>query len=308
MTGESLPVEKGPGDPVVGGSINRSGAVTFRATKVGSETALAQIVALVQRAQSSKAPGQRLADRAAQYLVILAVGSGIVTFLAWMLFGDAGFVLALTFAISAVVIACPDALGLATPTAVAVGTGIAARHNILIKDAATLEGLSGIQAVVLDKTGTLTEGKPSLTDVVQRRVDEDDLLRIAACAERAASTRSPGRSSRGRGARGAAHPSRGFHGDRRSWCRGASRRATRSSLATQADARPRSGHRRPRMSARGVGRARAALRCTSPLTAGPPAFWPWLTPSGRARGRRSRAFRGGRDRGRDDDGRQPPHG
>lgn len=183
VTGESLPVEKGPGDSVVGGAINRSGAVTFRATKVGSDTALAQIVALVQRAQSSKAPGQRLADKAAQYLVILAVGSGIVTFLAWMLFGGAGFVLALTFAISAVVIACPDALGLATPTAVAVGTGIAARHNILIKDAATLEGLSGIQAVVLDKTGTLTEGKPSLTDVVSSGWDEVDLLRIATSAE-----------------------------------------------------------------------------------------------------------------------------
>ena len=169
---------------MIGGSINRSGAITFRATKVGDETALAQIVALVQQAQSSKAPGQRLADKAAQYLVILAVGSGIITFIAWTVFGDLGFVLALTFAISAVVIACPDALGLATPTAVAVGTGIAARHNILIKDAATLEGLSGIQAVVLDKTGTLTEGKPSLTDVVTSPGwNEDELLRIAAGAE-----------------------------------------------------------------------------------------------------------------------------
>ena len=184
VTGESLPVAKGPGDPVIGGSINRSGAITFRATRVGSDTALAQIVALVQQAQSSKAPGQRLADRAAQYLVILAVGSGIVTYLAWSLFGGAGFVLALTFAISAVVIACPDALGLATPTAVAVGTGIAARRNILIKDAATLEGLSAITAIVLDKTGTLTEGKPSLTDVVTAPDwGEDDLLRIAASAE-----------------------------------------------------------------------------------------------------------------------------
>ena len=177
-------MEKGPGDSVIGGSINRSGAITFRATKVGDETALAQIVALVQQAQNSKAPGQRLADKAAQYLVILAVGSGIITFVAWMVFGDVGFVLALTFAISAVVIACPDALGLATPTAVAVGTGIAARHNILIKDAATLEGVSSIQAVVLDKTGTLTEGKPSLTDVVTAPDwDDDELLRIAAGAE-----------------------------------------------------------------------------------------------------------------------------
>jgi Cu2+-exporting ATPase len=184
VTGESLPVDKGPGDPVVGGSINRSGTVTFTATRVGAETALAQIVRLVETAQNSKAPGQRLADKAAQYLVILAVGSGVVTFIAWIVFGDADFVRALTFAISAVVIACPDALGLATPTAVAVGTGIAARHNILIKDAATLEGVSGIEAVVLDKTGTLTEGKPSLTEVVPvAGWTEDDLLALAASAE-----------------------------------------------------------------------------------------------------------------------------
>jgi Cu2+-exporting ATPase len=184
VTGESIPVDKELGDPVIGGSINRSGMVTFRATKVGADTALAQIVKLVQTAQNSKAPGQRLADKAAQYLVILAVGSGITTFLAWTIFGAAGFVMALTFAISAVVIACPDALGLATPTAVAVGTGIAARHNILIKDAATLEGVAGIQVVVMDKTGTLTEGKPSLTTIVPVGNRSDaELLRIAAIAE-----------------------------------------------------------------------------------------------------------------------------
>jgi Cu2+-exporting ATPase len=185
VTGESLPVEKGPGDVVVGGSINRSGSATFRATKVGSDTALAQIVAMVERAQSSKAPGQRLADTAAQYLVILAVGSGIITFLVWYFLGDAAAITALTFAISAVVIACPDALGLATPTAVAVGTGIGARHNILIKDAATLEGIAGIDAVIFDKTGTLTEGRPSLTDlVITEGWDRENVLRLAAAAER----------------------------------------------------------------------------------------------------------------------------
>ena len=185
VTGESLPVDKAVGDAVVGGSINRSGAITFRATKVGADTALAQIVDLVQRAQASKAPGQRLADRAAQYLVILAVGSGIVTFFAWYFAGGSSVVFALTFAISAVVIACPDALGLATPTAVAVGTGIAARHNILIKNAATLEDLSGIDAIVLDKTGTLTEGKPTLVAIeTAEGVSKDDLLRVAASAER----------------------------------------------------------------------------------------------------------------------------
>ena len=184
VTGESVPVDKRAGDPVIGGSINRSGSVVIQATSVGSDTALAQIVALVDRAQKSKAPGQRIADTAAQYLVILAVTSGVVTFLAWMLFGHVGFVMALTFAISAVVIACPDALGLATPTAVAVGTGIAARHNILIKDAATLEGVAGTDIVVLDKTGTLTEGHPSLVDVATGDGwSESDLLRLGASAE-----------------------------------------------------------------------------------------------------------------------------
>jgi Cu2+-exporting ATPase len=185
VTGESAPVTKHPGDAVIAGSINRSGSVRFRATAVGADTTLAQIVDLVQQAQNSKAPGQRLADRAAEYLVILAVGSGVVTFLAWYFLGGAAAITAMTFAISAVVIACPDALGLATPTAVAVGTGIGARHNILIKDAATLENVSRINAVVLDKTGTLTEGKPSLTDVVTvYGRSEEDLLRLVVPAER----------------------------------------------------------------------------------------------------------------------------
>jgi P-type Cu2+ transporter len=185
VTGESVPVTKRLGDAVIAGSINRSGSVRFRATAVGANTTLAQIVDLVQQAQSSKAPGQRLADRAAEYLVILAVGSGIITFFAWYFLGGAAAITAMTFAISAVVIACPDALGLATPTAVAVGTGIGARHNILIKDAAALENVSRINAIVLDKTGTLTEGKPSLTDVFTvDGVSEDALLRLVAPAEK----------------------------------------------------------------------------------------------------------------------------
>ncbi|MGD9893991.1 MAG: heavy metal translocating P-type ATPase, partial [Dehalococcoidia bacterium] len=189
VTGESVPVDKGPGDGVIGGSINRAGSVVMQATKVGADTALAQIVSLVQQAQASKAPGQRLADKAAAYLVVLAVGSGIITFLAWYFFGQETALVALTFAISAVVIACPDALGLATPTAVAVATGLGARFNILIKDAATLEGVSRVNAVVLDKTGTLTEGKPALTDVVVSGIDPwtdgraDQLLAVVAAAE-----------------------------------------------------------------------------------------------------------------------------
>ncbi len=184
VTGESIPVTKAPGDPVTGGTINQSGSIRFKATKVGDETALAQIVKLVEEAQSSKAPGQRLADRWAQYLVILAVGAGIVTFGVWYGLAGSSVLLALTFAISAVVIACPDALGLATPTAVAVGTGLGAKHNILIKNAATLEQVSRITAVVMDKTGTLTEGKPRVTDVVgSGGFSEDEVVRLAAAAE-----------------------------------------------------------------------------------------------------------------------------
>lgn len=184
VTGESLPVSKKAGDPLIGGSINQSGTVQFKATKVGSDTALAQIVKMVETAQNSKAPGQRIADKFAGYLVILAVSAGLLTFAAWSLLSNQGWLFALTLAISAVVIACPDALGLATPTAVAVGTGLGAKHNILIKDAATLEQTSKIQAVVLDKTGTLTEGKPRITDIkTAGGFDQKELLRLAAATE-----------------------------------------------------------------------------------------------------------------------------
>ncbi len=184
VTGESLPVTKITGDKVIGGSINQSGSVKFKATKVGSDTALAQIVKLVETAQNSKAPGQRIADRFAKYLVIVAVGGGLLTFSVWFFLLGQPILFALTFAISTVVIACPDALGLATPTAVAVGTGLGAKHNILIKDAPTLEGVSKIQAIVLDKTGTLTEGKPVITDVVAAKgFSEDEILRLDGAAE-----------------------------------------------------------------------------------------------------------------------------
>ncbi len=166
VTGESLPVAKKEGDQVIGGSINQSGSVQFKATKIGEDTALAQIVKLVETAQNSKAPGQKIADKFAQYLVIVAVGGGLLTFSVWFFILGQPILFALTFAISTVVIACPDALGLATPTAVAVGTGLGAKHNILIKDATTLEQASKIQAIVLDKTGTLTQGKPTVTDLI----------------------------------------------------------------------------------------------------------------------------------------------
>ena len=184
VTGESLPVSKNIGDSVIGGSINTSGSVKFKATKVGEDTALAQIVKMVETAQNSKAPGQKIADQFAKYLVIVAVGGGLLTFVFWFFVMDQPLLFALTFAISTVVIACPDALGLATPTAVAVGTGLGAKHNILIKDAPTLEQVSKIQAVVLDKTGTLTEGKPRITDVVAAiGFTEDQVIELDSAAE-----------------------------------------------------------------------------------------------------------------------------
>lgn len=184
VTGESLPVAKKKGDKVIGGSINTAGSVRFTATKVGSDTALAQIVRMVEEAQNSKAPGQKIADKFAKYLVILAVGSGLLVFGIWYFIVGVPILLALSFAIATVVIACPDALGLATPTAVAVGTGLGAKHNILIKDAPTLEQVSKIQAIVLDKTGTLTDGKPKITDVwAAEGFAANEALRLVGAAE-----------------------------------------------------------------------------------------------------------------------------
>lgn len=184
VTGESLPVAKKKGDSLIGGSINTTGSVKFKATKIGEDTALAQIIKMVERAQTSKAPGQKIADRFAKYLVVVAIGGGMLTFIVWLLILGQPLMFALTFAISTVVIACPDALGLATPTAVAVGIGIGAKHNILIKDAPTLELLSKIQVIVFDKTGTLTEGQPRITDVVPLEgFTEDDILKLEAGAE-----------------------------------------------------------------------------------------------------------------------------
>jgi P-type Cu2+ transporter len=189
VTGESIPVSKQAGDEVIGGTVNGSGSLRFKATKVGSDTALAQIVQLVRTAQNSKAPAQRLADRAAEWLVLAAVSAGVLTFLVWYFVIGQTALFALTLAVTAIVIACPDALGLATPTAVAVGTGIGARNGILIKNATALEQASKIQAIIFDKTGTLTEGKPSVTDVIvfgagnAAGLDENKLLRVAATAE-----------------------------------------------------------------------------------------------------------------------------
>ena len=184
VTGESLPVHKQPGAEVVGATINKNGILRVRATKVGSDTALAQIVKLVQEAQNSKAPGQKLADRAAFWLVFVALIGGGLTFAVWMLASDGDVSTAILFAITVVVITCPDALGLATPTAIMVGTGLGAGRGILFKNAIALEESAHIEVVVMDKTGTLTKGEPEVTDVIADGVGEKELLRLAAAVER----------------------------------------------------------------------------------------------------------------------------
>jgi P-type Cu+ transporter len=211
LTGESIPVEKGPGDEVIGATLNRTGSFRFRATKVGRDTALAQIVRLVEEAQGSKAPIQRLADYIAGIFVPVVLGIAVVTFLVWYFVGPApAFTLALLAFVSVVIIACPCAMGLATPTAIVVGTGKGAENGILIRSGEALERAHKLNAVVLDKTGTLTRGKPEVTDVIVTAADavagagaiggselpgaagsgaagdtpETNLLRLAASAER----------------------------------------------------------------------------------------------------------------------------
>jgi Cu2+-exporting ATPase len=185
ITGESVPVKKEPGSAVIGATINKTGTFRFQATKVGADTALAQIVKLVQVAQNSKAPAQRLADRAAQWLVAAAVVFGLATFIGWYWIAGASLVFALTLAITVVIIACPDALGLATPTAVMVGTGLGALNGILFKNATALEQASKVQAVIFDKTGTLTVGQPKVVEVAAagNPLSQDELVRLVASAE-----------------------------------------------------------------------------------------------------------------------------
>jgi len=184
VTGESLPVHKESASPVIGATINRNGTLRVRATKVGADTALAQIVQLVQEAQNSKAPGQRLADRAAFWLVLVALVGGALTFAAWSILSDRSTEDALLFAITVVVITCPDALGLATPTAIMVGTGLGATRGVLFKNATAIETAARIDVVVMDKTGTLTKGEPEVTDVVVEGIDETELLSLVAAVER----------------------------------------------------------------------------------------------------------------------------
>jgi Cu2+-exporting ATPase len=184
LTGESMPVRKDAGSQVVGGAINKSGAFAYRATKVGSETALAQIIKLVQEAQNSKAPAQLLADRASQWLVLAAIAIGLLTFAVWFWWLGQTLLFALTLTITVFVIACPDALGLATPMAIMIGTGMGAKHGILFKHAEAIEQSARLDVVIFDKTGTLTVGQPEVIEVVTAEGwTEEEMLALAAAVE-----------------------------------------------------------------------------------------------------------------------------
>jgi Cu+-exporting ATPase len=186
LTGEGIPVEKRAGDAVIGGTLNKTGTFRFTATRVGRETALAQIIEMVRRAQGSKAPIQRVADRVAGIFVPVVLGLAATTFAAWLALGPPpALTHALVAAVAVLIIACPCSLGLATPTAIMVGTGRGAELGVLIKGGETLEGAHRITTVLFDKTGTLTHGRPEVTDVVVRGAGEGDLLQLAASVEHA---------------------------------------------------------------------------------------------------------------------------
>jgi len=184
VTGESLPVEKAPGRKVIGGTINRNGSIEFRATAVGKDTVIAHIARLVEEAQGSKAPIQALADKIAGVFVPVVIGISVLTFLSWYIIGGLPFTGAMVNFIAVLIIACPCALGLATPTAIMVGTGLGATRGILIKNAQSLERAQKVQTIVFDKTGTVTEGKPVVTDVFAfNGFDERQIIQRAAALE-----------------------------------------------------------------------------------------------------------------------------
>jgi Cu+-exporting ATPase len=182
LTGESIPVEKTVGSNVIGASINKSGFIKFKATKVGKDTTLSQIIKLVEEAQGTKAPIAKLADTISAYFVPTVITISIITFGVWLALGY-NFSFAFTMAISVLVISCPCALGLATPTAIMVGTGKGARHGILIKSGEALESVHKTNTIIFDKTGTITKGIPTVTDIIPNNIDEKELLRLTASAE-----------------------------------------------------------------------------------------------------------------------------
>jgi Cu+-exporting ATPase len=184
ITGESIPIEKKKGDTVIGATINKHGTFKFRATKVGADTTLSQIIKIVEEAQLSKAPIQRFADKISSYFVPLVVLISIITFISWYLLGET-ITFSLMTSVAVLVVSCPCALGLATPTAIMVGTGRGAENGILIKGGETLENVRRVNTIVFDKTGTLTEGKPKVTDVISfNKFKKNDVLKYASIAEK----------------------------------------------------------------------------------------------------------------------------
>jgi Cu+-exporting ATPase len=184
LTGESIPVEKSVGDAIIGASINKNGTIRYKATKVGKDTALSQIIKLVEDAQGSKAPIAKMADIISGYFVPIVIAIAILSAIAWYFAGQTG-VFALTIAISVLVIACPCALGLATPTAIMIGTGKGAEHGVLFKSGTALETTHKLNTIVFDKTGTITEGKPKVTDIITAEgISETELLTLSASAEK----------------------------------------------------------------------------------------------------------------------------
>jgi Cu+-exporting ATPase len=185
ITGESMPVSKNPGDEVIGATINREGLIKFEATRIGKNTALSQIIKMVQEAQGSKAPIQKLTDEIGKYFVPIIIGIALFTFLGWIYVAHAGWTMAMMNAIAVLVIACPCAIGLATPTAVMVGTAKGAENGILFKNSEILEAAGNVNIVVLDKTGTITRGEPEVTDILSlNNQSVDEILQISASAER----------------------------------------------------------------------------------------------------------------------------
>ena len=269
LTGESLPVDKEPGDTVIGATLNKTGSFVFRATKVGRDTTLAQIVRLVEQAQGSKAPMQRLADTISSYFVPIVLVLAALTFAAWFVFGPSP-VFALTATIAVLIIACPCALGLATPTAIMVGTGKAAEYGILVRGGEALEMTRKIDTIVLDKTGTLTRGKPAVTAVVPADgLTERELLRLAAAAE-VGSEHPLGEAIvlRARELGVDLPPSGDVPLDHRQGDRGRHRRARRCHRQSRPDRADRYRPRRSRCTRRRAGNDAAPHRSSSRSTAG----------------------------------------
>ena len=270
ITGEPLPVEKGPGDPLTGGTLNKSGSLVMRAERVGAETTLARIVALVAKAQRSRAPIQALADRVAGVFVPAVVAIAVLAAIGWVAAGPSpALAYALSAAVSVLIIACPCALGLATPMSIMVAAGRGAQAGVLVRDAEALERLAKADLLVVDKTGTLTEGRPTVTDVIPLGpADRERLLALAAALER--STQHPlaeavveaaeaagapylaASDAESLAGRGHARPGSGPNGRARQCCHDAGRSASRSTTTLAPDSRV--GGRRQDGDVRGGGR------------------------------------------------------